>query len=186
MPSETARTVAQRSRGQSVLRQLRRQGSISSPCPPAPAADPRRRCSSARIRRPGKAKLTVIKGEGMDGVSTLLQRDRARAGRNEGAIMFPGRPAAVAPRMQTSSIARDACTCSTRARSTACSSASRRPSFLGQACAVLIGEQCSRSSRRRPTSAPQPDAEGTYFYASPKRPSEDEADPASPRRCRSG
>src|SRR5678816_916448 len=40
----------------------------------------------------GKAKLTVIKGEGMDGVTYLLNATEHLAGRTEGAIMFPDDP----------------------------------------------------------------------------------------------
>ena len=36
---------------------------------------------------PGRAKLTVIKGEGMDGVTYLLNATEHLAGRTEGAIM---------------------------------------------------------------------------------------------------
>ena len=41
---------------------------------------------------PGRAKLTVIKGEGMDGVTYLLNATEHMAGRTEGAIMFPDDP----------------------------------------------------------------------------------------------
>ena len=40
----------------------------------------------------GKAKLTVIKGEGMDGVTYVLSSSEHIAGRLEGAILFPEDP----------------------------------------------------------------------------------------------
>ena len=43
----------------------------------------------AAQQAPGRAKLTVIKGEGTDGVTYLLNANEHLAGRLEGAIMFP-------------------------------------------------------------------------------------------------
>src|SRR5439155_4928570 len=41
---------------------------------------------------PGRAKLTVIKGEGVDGVTYQLNGTEHVAGRSEGAILFPDDP----------------------------------------------------------------------------------------------
>ena len=41
---------------------------------------------------PGRAKLIVIKGEGMDGLSYQLAGNEHIAGRSEGAILFPDDP----------------------------------------------------------------------------------------------
>src|SRR3954454_17362078 len=41
---------------------------------------------------PGRAKLTVIKGEGVDGVTYQLNGTEHIAGRAEGAILFPDDP----------------------------------------------------------------------------------------------
>ena len=58
---------------------------------------------------PGRAKLTVIKGEGMDGVTYLLNATEHLAGRTEGAIMFPDDPCCRRA-TRTSSIATASCT----------------------------------------------------------------------------
>ena len=41
---------------------------------------------------PGKARLVVIKGEGLDGVTYQLNGTEHIAGRSEGAILFPEDP----------------------------------------------------------------------------------------------
>src|SRR4051794_31654127 len=63
----------------------------------APAAAPELREQGGRARTmffgamqaPGRAKLILIKGEGMDGVSYVLSATDHVAGRLEGAILFP-------------------------------------------------------------------------------------------------
>src|SRR5258706_9163133 len=41
------------------------------------------------MQAPGRAKLILIKGEGLDGVSYVLSATEHLAGRGEGAILFP-------------------------------------------------------------------------------------------------
>src|SRR3954469_16358944 len=118
----------------------------------------------------GKAKLTVIKGEGMDGVTYLLNATEHVAGRTEGAIMFPEDPL-LSPR-HANFIYRDG-------RLHVIDEGSvngvfiriKAPVILGPGALFLIGEQLLQIEPSPPDLGPQPDAEGTYFYASPKRPS---------------
>jgi pSer/pThr/pTyr-binding forkhead associated (FHA) protein len=119
---------------------------------------------------PGRAKLTVIKGEGMDGVTYLLNATEHLAGRTEGAIMFPDDPL-LSPR-HANFIYRDG-------RLHVLDEGSvngvfiriKAPVALGPGALFLIGEQLLQVEPSPPDLGPQPDAEGTYFYASPKRPS---------------
>ena len=118
----------------------------------------------------GKAKLTVIKGEGVDGVTYLLNATEHLAGRTEGAIMFPDDPL-LSPR-HANFLYRDG-------RLHVIDEGSvngvfiriKAPVILGPGALFLIGEQLLQVEPSPPDLGPQPDAEGTYFYASPKRPS---------------
>jgi pSer/pThr/pTyr-binding forkhead associated (FHA) protein len=119
---------------------------------------------------PGRAKLTVIKGEGTDGVTYLLNATEHLAGRTEGAIMFPDDPL-LSPR-HANFIYRDA-----RLHVVDEGSVNgvfiriKAPVILGPGALFLIGEQLLQVEPSPPDLGPQPDSEGTYFYASPKRPS---------------
>src|ERR1041384_4801092 len=57
---------------------------------------------------PGRAKLIVIKGEGVDGVSYQLAGSEHVAGRTEGAILFPDDPL-MSPRHANFKIGRASC-----------------------------------------------------------------------------
>ena len=116
-------------RRQSVLWELRREDRSRR----SAAGGPAKTMFFGATQPAGKAKLTVIKGEGIDGVTYLLNATEHVAGRTEGAIMFPGRPAALAAARELHLSRRHACTSSTKARSTACSSASRRRSSSARA-----------------------------------------------------
>lgn len=119
---------------------------------------------------PGRAKLIVIKGEGMDGVSYQLAGSEHIAGRTEGAILFPDDPL-MSPR-HANFIYRD-----TRLFVRDEGSVNgifmriKTPTAIPSGGLFLIGEQLLQVEPSPPDLGPQPDAEGTYFYASPKRPS---------------
>ena len=121
------------------------------------------------IQAPGRAKLTVIKGEGMDGVTYLLNATEHLAGRTEGAILFPEDPL-LSPR-HANFIYRDG-------KLHVLDEGSVNGVFIRiKAPAILAGRavpdrRAAPAGRAvAPDLGPQPDAEGTYFYASPKRPS---------------
>ena len=118
----------------------------------------------------GKAKLTVIKGEGMDGVTYLLNATEHVAGRTEGAIMFPDDPL-LSPR-HANFIYRDGqLHVIDEGSVNGVFIRIKAPVILGPGALFLIGEQLLQVEPSPPDLGPQPDAEGTYFYASPKRPS---------------
>ena len=134
---------------------------------PAPA---RTMFFGAPQQAPGRAKLTVIKGEGVDGVTYLLNATEHLAGRTEGAIMFPDDPL-LSPR-HASFVYRDG-----KLHVVDEGSVNgvfirvKVPTPLAPGALFLIGEQLLQIEPSPPDLGPQPDAEGTYFYASPKRPS---------------
>lgn len=119
---------------------------------------------------PGRAKLIVIKGEGVDGVSYQLAGTEHVAGRADGAILFNDDPL-MSPR-HANFIYRDG-------RLFVCDEGSvngvftriKTPTPIPSGGLFLIGEQLLQVEPSPPDLGPQPDAEGTYFYASPKRPS---------------
>src|SRR5262249_33175136 len=112
----------------------------------------------------------LIKGEGMDGVSYVLSATEHHAGRVEGAILFPDDPL-LSPR-HANFIYRDG-KLYVRDEGSANGVFVRiiRPQVIPSGSTFLVGEQLLRVEASSPEAAPTPDAEGTYFYASPRRPS---------------
>jgi pSer/pThr/pTyr-binding forkhead associated (FHA) protein len=136
----------------------------------APSSPAKTMFFGASQQPPGRAKLTVIKGEGVDGVTYLLNATEHLAGRNEGAIMFPEDPL-LSPR-HANFVYRDG-----KLHVVDEGSVNgvfiriKVPVNLAPGALFLIGEQLLQIDPSPPDLGPQPDAEGTYFYASPKRPS---------------
>jgi pSer/pThr/pTyr-binding forkhead associated (FHA) protein len=122
------------------------------------------------MQAPGRAKLILIRGEGMDGVSYVLSATEHLAGRLEGAILFPEDPL-LSPR-HANFIYRDG-KLYVRDEGSANGVFVRImvPQTLSSGAAFLIGEQLLRVEACPPEVVQMPDADGTYFYASPKRPS---------------
>src|SRR3954468_13250951 len=60
--------------------------------PVAPAANAAKTMFFGANQVPGRARLIVIKGEGVDGVTYQLNGTEHIAGRSEGAILFPDDP----------------------------------------------------------------------------------------------
>ena len=148
-----------------------------------PAAPANTMFFGATQQAPGRAKLTVIKGEGIDGVTYLLNANEHLAGRLEGAIMFPDDPL-LSPRHAASSIATASCTSSTRARSTGSSSASRRR-WPWSRSAVPDRRAAAADRAVAARSRPPAGRRGDLLLRQPQAALEDEADPApSGRRDR--
>ena len=117
-----------------------------------------------------RAKLIVIKGEGVDGVSYQLAGTDHVAGRLEGAILFPDDPL-MSPR-HANFIYRDAKLFLTDEGSiNGVFVRIKSPVPVLSGGMFLVGEQLLQAEPSPPDLGPQPDADGTYFYASPKRPS---------------
>jgi pSer/pThr/pTyr-binding forkhead associated (FHA) protein len=119
---------------------------------------------------PGRAKLTVIKGEGTDGVTYLLNATEHLAGRSEGAITFPDDPL-LSPRHANFVYRDNKLHVIDEGSVNGVFIRIKAPVVLGAGALFLIGEQLLQVEPSPPDLGPQPDAEGTYFYASPKRPS---------------
>lgn len=146
--------------------------------PAAPAAPPQagHRVGGSKtmffsaIQQPGQVKLTLIRGDGMDGVTYMLSATEHVAGRSEGALLFPEDPL-LSPR-HCNFICREG-KLFVRDESSVNGIFVRiiRPQQVPSGCFVLVGEQLLRVDIPPPEQPPLPDAEGTYYYASPKRPS---------------
>jgi len=122
----------------------------------------------AGVQMPGRAKLVLVKGDANDGVAYQLNGTEHVLGRMEGAILFPEDPL-ISPRhanflyRETKLFVRDEGSVNgvfTRIKS---------PARIESGAVFLIGEQLLQVEASAPDFGPQPDAEGTYFYASPKR-----------------
>ena len=124
------------------------------------------------MQTPNRAKLILIKGEGMDGIAYHLNATEHVAGREEGEILFPEDPM-LSPR--------HACffyngggELSVRDEGSANGVFVRitQPVPLSAESRFLVGEQllqfepCTEERNK-----PHADREGTYFYSSPRRPS---------------
>jgi pSer/pThr/pTyr-binding forkhead associated (FHA) protein len=145
-------------------------GKVDSPAAPAGGGNAAKTMFFGGNQTAGRAKLIVIKGEGVDGVTYQLQGTEHVAGRSEGAILFPDDPL-LSPR-HANFVYRDG-------KLSVLDEASvngvfvriKAPIALPAGGVFLIGEQLLQVEPSPPDLGPQPDAEGTYFYASPKRPS---------------
>jgi pSer/pThr/pTyr-binding forkhead associated (FHA) protein len=142
-----------------------------APAAPAPAKKPGHKTMFfGAMQAPGRAKLILIKGEGMDGVSYVLSATEHTAGRSEGAILFPDDPL-LSPR-HANFIYRDG-KLHVRDEGSVNGVFVRiiRPLMVGSGATFLVGEQLLRVEACPPDTVPVPDTDGTYFYGSPKRPS---------------
>jgi pSer/pThr/pTyr-binding forkhead associated (FHA) protein len=119
---------------------------------------------------PGRAKLTVIKGEGVDGVTYQLNGTEHVAGRAEGAILFPDDPL-LSPRHANFLYKNGKLHVVDEGSVNGVFMRIKSTTTLTSGALFLIGEQLLQVEPSPPDLGPQPDAEGTYFYASPKRPS---------------
>ncbi len=116
----------------------------------------------------GKAKLIVIKGEGVDGITYQLNGTEHVAGRTEGAILFPDDPL-LSPRHANFLYREGKLSVLDEGSVNGVFVRVRNPTMLSPGGLFLIGEQLLQIEPSPPDLGPQPDAEGTYFYASPKR-----------------
>jgi pSer/pThr/pTyr-binding forkhead associated (FHA) protein len=119
---------------------------------------------------PGRAKLIVIKGEGVDGVSYQLAGSEHIAGRTEGAILFPDDPL-MSPRHANFVYREGRLMVRDEGSVNGIFLRIKVPTPIPSGGLFLIGEQLLQIEPSPPDLGPQPDSEGTYFYASPKRPS---------------
>jgi pSer/pThr/pTyr-binding forkhead associated (FHA) protein len=114
------------------------------------------------------AKLVLVKADSGDGLAYQLSGTEHVVGRTEGAILFED-DALLSPRhanffyRDTNLFVRD------EGSTNGVFVRIRAPARLESGAAFLVGEQLIQVEALAPDFGPQPDAEGTYFYASPKR-----------------
>jgi len=117
-----------------------------------------------------RIRLVVIKGEGVDGVSYQLAGVDHLAGRTEGAILFPDDPL-LSPRHANFACRDHRLYVRDEGSVNGVFIRIKAPAPVAPGGLFMIGEQLLQVEPSAPDLGPQPDAEGTYFYASPKRPS---------------
>ncbi|HEY3354252.1 MAG TPA: FHA domain-containing protein [Polyangia bacterium] len=138
----------------------------------APVAEPPgggRTMFFGAMQTPGRARLILIKGEGLDGVAYHLNAAEHVAGRIEGAILFEEDPL-MSPRHANFFYRESHLFVRDEGSSNGVFIRIRGPVTADSGATFLVGEQLLQVEAVPLDLAPTPDAEGTYFYASPKRP----------------
>lgn len=122
-----------------------------------------------RMQAPGRAKLILIKGESLDGVSYHLAGSEHIAGRLEGAILFPEDPL-LSPRQANFFYREGRLMVRDEGSLNGVFIRINAPMMVNGGASFLVGEQLLRVDACPPDAVPAPDDDGTYFYGSPKRP----------------
>ena len=122
-----------------------------------------------QMQTPGRARLVLIKGEGLDGVAYHLNTAEHLAGRIEGAILFEEDPL-MSPRHANFFYRDNKLFVRDETSSNGVFIRIRGPITTDSGATFLVGEQLLQIEAVPVDLPPTPDAEGTYFYASPKRP----------------
>jgi hypothetical protein len=118
-----------------------------------------------------RARLVLVKGEGQDGVAfPLTDSGEHVAGRLEGGIMFPEDPL-LSPRHATFFFRDGKLFVRDDSSRNGVFIRLRAPKIVTTGSLLLVGEQLLRIDACSPENVPVPDGEGSYFYASPHRPS---------------
>jgi len=137
-------------------------GAVAAP------AGPSKTMFFSGIQPSGLAKLVLVKADTGDGLAYQLSGTEHVVGRSEGAILFPDDPL-LSPR-HANFVYRDGKLFVTDEESTnGVFIRIHSPTRLESGATFLVGEQLLQAEALAPDFGPQPDAEGTYFYASPKR-----------------
>jgi pSer/pThr/pTyr-binding forkhead associated (FHA) protein len=140
---------------------------VAAPAPAAAAGSRTQFFGAMQV--PGKAKLILIKGEGLDGVSYHLNATEHVAGRLQGVILFPEDPL-MSP-SHANFFYKDAkLWLRDESSVNGVFIRIREPVDLMHQDHFLVGEQLLRFETCEDT-GPQVDDAGTFYYSSPKRPS---------------
>lgn len=116
---------------------------------------------------PGKAKLILIKGEGMDGISYHLNSVEHVAGRSQGAILFT-EDKWLSPRHANFFYRDEQLVVRDESSINGVYICLREPLPVSSGTTFMAGEQVFRVEEV-PTIDDSPSADGTYFFASPRR-----------------
>jgi pSer/pThr/pTyr-binding forkhead associated (FHA) protein/ribosomal protein L40E len=120
------------------------------------------------VQAPGRAKLILVRGDIPDGVSYQLNGTEHIAGREEGAILFPD-DTLLSPRHANFFYKDNKLFVRDEESVNGVFMRMKQPVPLDSGSVFLVGEQLLEVEAVAPDMGPQPDAEGTYFYASPRR-----------------
>jgi pSer/pThr/pTyr-binding forkhead associated (FHA) protein len=135
---------------------------------PEPAVSSGKTMFFSGVQLPGRAKLVVVKGDSMDGIAYQLNGTEHVVGRTEGAILFPD-DALVSPRHANFFYRDGKLFVRDEGSANGVYMRLRAAAKIESGALFLVGEQLLQVEASAPDFGPQPDAEGTYFYASPKR-----------------
>jgi pSer/pThr/pTyr-binding forkhead associated (FHA) protein len=119
------------------------------------------------MQAPGKAKLILIKGEGMDGISYHLNSEEHIAGRSEGAILFT-EDKWLSPRHANFLYRNDKLVVRDENSVNGIYVCIREPVTIKSGTTFMAGEQVFRVEDV-PAFDDTPTADGTYFFSSPRR-----------------
>jgi pSer/pThr/pTyr-binding forkhead associated (FHA) protein/ribosomal protein L40E len=119
------------------------------------------------MQNPNKAKLILIRGEGMDGLSFHLKAEQHIVGR-EGQLIFPDDPF-VSPKHANFFYRNGKLVVRDEGSLNGVYIRIREPVALTPGGTFLVGEQLLRFDEVEPVSDDGPEPDGTAFYASPKR-----------------
>jgi len=123
------------------------------------------------MQAPNRAKLTLIKGEGAEGVTYHLNGTEHVAGREEGDILFHDDPF-LSPRHACFYYEDNKLLVKDEGSANGLFVRIRKPMSLASGTWFLVGEQLIQFEPNTEEDVPvQPDGDGTYFYSSPRRPS---------------
>jgi pSer/pThr/pTyr-binding forkhead associated (FHA) protein len=122
------------------------------------------------MQQPNRAKLILIKGEGLDGVSYVLNADEHLAGRSEGEVRFEDDPL-LSPRHATFFYEDGRLVVRDEGSVNGVFVRIRDGIAVNPGATFLVGEQLIRLEAVNPDDMkPEADIDGTLLYGSPRRP----------------
>ncbi len=143
---------------------------LDAPAEASAEPDAARTLYFGQMQQPNRAKLILIKGEGLDGVSYHLNASEHLAGRTEGEIRFPDDPL-LSPQHAMFYYDNDRLVVRDEGSTNGVFVRIGDDVQLGPGTRFLVGEQLLQFEPTDPDDAqPEADEEGTYFYGSPRRP----------------
>lgn len=145
-------------------------GADSGPAPAAPEPAAAKTMFFGAMQTPGRAKLILIKGQGVDGMTYYLQSSEHIAGRSEGPIQFNELDPLLSPRHANFLYKDNQLYVQDQDSTNGVFIRARAPVPLSSGDTFLVGEQLLRVERNTLDDSPVHDEAGTYFYASPKPP----------------
>jgi pSer/pThr/pTyr-binding forkhead associated (FHA) protein/RNA polymerase subunit RPABC4/transcription elongation factor Spt4 len=141
---------------------------LDGAAPSPPAAGGGKTMFFSGVQAAGIAKLVVVKADTGDGLAYQLSGTEHIVGRTDGAILFPDDPL-LSPRHANFFYRDGKLMVHDEGSQNGVFIRVHAPTRIESGAAFLIGEQLLQIEALAPDFGPQPDAEGTYFYASPKR-----------------